>query len=112
MGGTPVHNQAPSNYVEDLESANGNGGRKVRFISQSHDHNILTSEPDTAGNFNAKRVQGFVIRSSRSQVSNGSEHHTIVVCDLCVSVSLGKILSNLLQIVICYAENIANRKSF
>ena len=29
MGGAPVHNQVPSSYVEDLESANGNGGRKV-----------------------------------------------------------------------------------
>ncbi|MBA0789186.1 hypothetical protein Gotri_026423 [Gossypium trilobum] len=38
MGGTPSHNQVPNNYVEDLESANGNGGMKVfaclkRFFS-------------------------------------------------------------------------------
>ncbi|KAE8697743.1 Cysteine-rich RLK (RECEPTOR-like protein kinase) 8 [Hibiscus syriacus] len=29
IGGTTVHNQAPSSYAEDLESANGNGGRMV-----------------------------------------------------------------------------------
>ncbi|KAE8653852.1 CIP111-like protein [Hibiscus syriacus] len=37
MGGTPGHNQAPSSYVEDLESANGNGGRKVLTLFPSGD---------------------------------------------------------------------------
>ncbi|KAE8683549.1 putative calmodulin-binding protein [Hibiscus syriacus] len=37
MGGTPVHNQAPSSYVEDLESANGNGGRKVLTLFPTRD---------------------------------------------------------------------------
>ncbi|KAK8594109.1 hypothetical protein V6N13_125919 [Hibiscus sabdariffa] len=37
MGGTPVHNQAPSSYVEDLESANGNGGRKVLTLFPTGD---------------------------------------------------------------------------
>ncbi|KAK8594111.1 hypothetical protein V6N13_125921 [Hibiscus sabdariffa] len=37
MGGTPVHNQAPSSYLEDLESANGNGGRKVLTLFPTGD---------------------------------------------------------------------------
>ncbi|GMI64806.1 hypothetical protein like AT3G10760 [Hibiscus trionum] len=37
MGGTPVHNQAPSSYVEDLESANANGGRKVLTLFPTGD---------------------------------------------------------------------------
>ncbi|KAE8694732.1 CIP111-like protein [Hibiscus syriacus] len=37
IGGTPVHNQAPSSYVEDLESANGNGGRKVLTLFPTGD---------------------------------------------------------------------------
>ncbi|MFQ6623116.1 hypothetical protein Gotur_001776 [Gossypium turneri] len=37
IGGTPMHNQAPSSYVEDLESANGNGGRKVLTLFPTGD---------------------------------------------------------------------------
>ncbi|XWS57180.1 hypothetical protein CRYUN_Cryun09bG0151200 [Craigia yunnanensis] len=37
MGGVPVHNQVPSSYVEDLESANGNGGRKVLTLFPTGD---------------------------------------------------------------------------
>ncbi|XWS65282.1 hypothetical protein CRYUN_Cryun05aG0080100 [Craigia yunnanensis] len=37
MGGAPVHNQVPSSYVEDLESANGNGGRKVLTLFPTGD---------------------------------------------------------------------------
>ncbi|XVF40869.1 hypothetical protein PTKIN_Ptkin01aG0151200 [Pterospermum kingtungense] len=38
MGGAPtVHNQLPSGYVEDLESANGNGGRKVLTLFPTGD---------------------------------------------------------------------------
>ncbi|XP_039047485.1 transcription factor MYBC1-like isoform X2 [Hibiscus syriacus] len=37
MGGTPLHNRVPSSHVEDLESANGNGGRKVLTLFPSGD---------------------------------------------------------------------------
>lgn len=37
MGGTPSHNQVPNNYVEDLESANGNGGMKVLTLFPPRD---------------------------------------------------------------------------
>ncbi|KAK9026510.1 hypothetical protein V6N11_039348 [Hibiscus sabdariffa] len=37
MGGTPVHNQCPSSYVEDLESANANSGRKVLTLFPTGD---------------------------------------------------------------------------
>ncbi|XP_039023120.1 transcription factor MYBC1-like isoform X2 [Hibiscus syriacus] len=37
MRGMPGHNQAPGSYVEDLESANGNGGRKVLTLFPTGD---------------------------------------------------------------------------
>ncbi|XVF56333.1 hypothetical protein PTKIN_Ptkin06aG0110800 [Pterospermum kingtungense] len=37
MGGPPVHNEVPTSYVEDLESANGNGGRKVLTLFPTGD---------------------------------------------------------------------------
>ncbi|XVE95717.1 hypothetical protein REPUB_Repub02eG0123400 [Reevesia pubescens] len=37
MGGAAVNNQVPSSYVEDLESANGNGGRKVLTLFPTGD---------------------------------------------------------------------------
>ncbi|KAE8692546.1 CIP111-like protein [Hibiscus syriacus] len=35
MGGAPLHNQVPSSHLQDLESANGNGGRKVLTLFPS-----------------------------------------------------------------------------
>ncbi|GMI78819.1 hypothetical protein like AT3G10760 [Hibiscus trionum] len=37
MGGAPLHNQVPNTHVEDLESANGIGGRKVLTLFPSGD---------------------------------------------------------------------------
>ncbi|KAE8726929.1 CIP111-like protein [Hibiscus syriacus] len=37
MGGAPLHNQVPSSHVQDLESSNGNGGRKVLTLFPSGD---------------------------------------------------------------------------
>ncbi|KAK9036831.1 hypothetical protein V6N11_021757 [Hibiscus sabdariffa] len=37
MGGAPLHNQVANSHVEDLESANANGGRKVLTLFPSGD---------------------------------------------------------------------------